>query len=211
MELKELEKLVNEQIIENGYNLKDNCDDFWSIKQKIKGIVEDILKKQLPNLEFDVHYGTQWHTTNKENRLYASPKHQNFLGNWDLSVFELQIHKTLCYTNYRNIGQWVVNKVTVKPFGDGKSFEELYNDYIAQIKENERRAEERKKQEEIEKQKAEEERLKNFNNAKKEVLDYIESNKLDPKEFIEITRLYSLYSRNYIKGEYHYIFDELEN
>ena len=126
MDLKEFKKLLENKIIENGYNTKEQSNSVYDLKNKVRNLIEEILS-EIPDTEFEVYAGSAWDGLS-ENKLYITPKYQSYSERRNY-MCEIQLHKTLDYVDYRNIGQWFVKEITVKAPDKNITFEEVYRLY----------------------------------------------------------------------------------
>ena len=202
MTIKEFEKVLNEKLVE--FKIKHN---YPLLKGVMEHAVKNLVESTLDTEKYDVHYGSRWYPGQNRNRLYISAKYANS-SNWDKSFVEIQIHKTLQYTDSIG-GNWNIVKLTAKAFGKKEvTFEEAYNNYVSAWEEIKRQHAEEKEKARIEKERIKKEQLKNFNIAKTEVLNYIKEHNLNIKEFDEIAHTYYTYNHNYIDGQLYTIFDD---
>lgn len=192
MNLKEFKKLLEDKISENGYNDKEHSIPVYDLRNKVRNLIEEILS-EIPDTEFEVYVGSAWNGLS-ENKLYITPKYQCYSERRNY-MCEIQLHKTLDYVNYRNIGQWFIKEITVKAPDKNITFEEVYRLHKEETEKRIAEYEERRRKEEEEREAQLERNRIHAEEQAQLVMQYIKDNNLDKEEFIKYARIFSTYPR----------------
>ena len=193
MDLKELKSKLLERIEEGNYNKRENCKPVYELKIKVEAMLREILS-EIPDTEFEVYTGYKCTNGLNENRIYITPRYKQFSDRRKY-LCEIQLHKTICFKDFYDVGYWVINDITITAPNKDVKFEEEYKLYeelcekrIAEYEENKRKeAEERAAQLERNRIHAQEQA--------KLVVKYIKDNNLNEEEFLKFARIYGTYFR----------------